>query len=130
LRERLEQAGSLTADVRDALKRADGRGIEAATSRLETLALELKLLHAEYRRLPAEDAGRDEPALTHARAALEAAATRLARSSAAGGGLLERLVTMSRNLIGTVQAARGETYEASGHTRDLPVEGLRLRKQV
>ncbi len=130
LRERLEQAELLTGEMQQGLQRADSHTIEAASARLDTLALEFKLLHAEYSRLPKVDETTTEPGLATARAGLDRTATRLARSAAIGGGLLERLVALTSKLIGTLQTAGGETYLASGKTRELPFEGLRLREKA
>lgn len=130
LRERLERAEALAAEVRRALGRADAEAIEAATARLETLGLEFKLLDAEYRRIPTPADGPSDREHERARAAFEVAATRLARSAATSSGLLERLVAMSRGLSATLQAALGETYRPTGRTREATLAGLRLRKQA
>ena len=132
IREMLEQAGGLGAAMREGLKRADVESIEGATSRLQTLALEFKLLEAEYRRLPVgrDEAPADRVELARSRARLEQAATRLARSAAVVGGLLERMVAMSRNLLAALDAAAGESYLPNGLTRESRAKGIRLREQA
>ena len=47
-----------------------------------------------------------------------------------GSGLLERLVTMSRNLIAAIGGSVGESYLSNGRSRDLPLEGFQLRETV
>ncbi len=128
--ERLDLAEALSVEMRNALKQADATAIESATARMETLALEFKVLDAEYRRLPPEDPDAREPGIDRALTRLNDTSTRLARSAAIGGGLLERLVSMSRQLIGALQGASGETYLPSGRTRDLPTKGLRLAEEA
>jgi hypothetical protein len=111
------------------LHRGDSRAIESGTARLETVLLEFKLLADEHGRLPQRRDDAD-PAVRHARIALERTATRLARSAAVTGGLLERLVRVSRKLVDTFQAAGGETYLPTGRTRETPFRGLRLREDA
>jgi hypothetical protein len=107
-----------------ALRSADAAAIDAATAQLETVALEFRVLEGEHRRLgPAQP----EPGLAEAAAKLHETATRLARSAAVSGGLLERLVAQSRRLLSSLASARGETYLPSGQTREPSLEGLRLR---
>ena len=128
LRERLEQIAELSTAMQRALKRTDVAAIDEAATRLETLALEFKLLAAEYRRLPEPDG--DSPDLQRARGDLEQTAMRLARSAAVGGGLLERLVAVTRQLVHVIDAAVGETYLPSGRTRERDLDGMRLREQA
>jgi hypothetical protein len=129
LRDRLEEAAALTVDMQHDLHRGDSRAIESGTSRLETVLLEFKLLAEEHGRLPLRP-GDADPAECRARLELERTATRLARSAAVTGGLLERLVRVSRKIIDTFQAAGGETYLPSGRTRETPFRGLHLREEA
>jgi hypothetical protein len=46
------------------------------------------------------------------------------------GGLLERLVTMSRRLLSALGSAKGETYLATGQTRESSLQGLHLRERA
>jgi hypothetical protein len=126
LRERLERAAGLEHDMRASLRLADAAGIESATCRLETVALEIRLIAAELARLP--EVGR-APELDRARAELDRTATRLARSSAVGGGLLERLVGMARRFTAAIDADT-ETYLGSGAVRERSVRGLRLEEKA
>ncbi len=131
LRVRLEQVADLSTRMRTALRRADAPAIDRATSRLETLALEFKLLHDELMRVPADDDGTAETASEReARARLIDATTALTRSAAVHGGLLERLVTMSNGLVGLIQTTRGTPYGADGRAGDMTGEGIHLREQA
>lgn len=128
---RLIQAEALGVEVRRGLAGGDAESIDAATARLETLIIELRLLQAEWSRLPAmlgAEAASSE--LIAARHELDEAMTRLARSAAIHGGLLERLVGLSRRLLETLGQSDGEAYLPSGRSRELPVDGLQLRQQV
>jgi hypothetical protein len=131
LTERLNGAETLSADLRLGLQRADAPAIEAATARLETLVLELRVLLGEYRRLfPAGGAVPADERLASARAGLEASAARLVRSQAMASGLLERMVTLHRGLLGILAAASGEPYQRSGAAPLLAPPGLRLRERA
>ena len=127
LRDRLEQADELSSAMRAALRRADATAIDEATSRLETLALEFKLLYDEFSRAP-EPA--ESAAALDARERLAQTAGRLTKTAAVHGGLLERLVSMSSALADTVQSTRGEPYGADGRATALDAAGLRLREQA
>jgi len=61
---------------------------------------------------------------------LEATASRLARSSAISGGVLERMVTIRRGLLALVSEATGGSYESSGRAKELDPHGVRLRQQA
>jgi len=128
LRLRLEQAAELEDEMRRGLRDADATRIEAATCRLETVALEVKLLAAELDRFPA-GADIHDPDVQRARAELDETATRLARSSAVGGGLLERLIGLSRRLTKALDAGT-ETYLYSGVARERTVRGLTLEEEA
>jgi hypothetical protein len=131
LRERLEAAEALTLEVRDGLRSADAPAIEDATSRLETLALEFRVLEQEYRRLPEPREDSLESSLVeHSRSELEQAALRIARSAAVGSGLLERLVAVSRNLVATLSPEPGESYLPNGRAREQRFEGFRLKEMA
>jgi hypothetical protein len=130
LRERLVHAEALVSEMQHGLVRADAETIENAGARLDSVLLEFKVLAEEYGRAPVTSTEETTSDERRAHESLEAAATRLARSCAVGGGLLERLVTISRRLTGTLQAARGETYLPTGRTRELAGEGLRLREKA
>ena len=131
LKERLDAIEALSSDVRGAIVRADRAAIESATARLETLAQEFKLLAEEHARLTSADAGAsDDPRVVAARDRLRSAAQRLARSSAVAGGLLARVIQMSRGLLSVVTNARGGTYLSTGRTPELAVGGIRLREQA
>ena len=128
LNRQLESAERLTAEMRQGLRDADADAIDAAAARLRTLALECKLLHEEYRRFPVEPMEADGPGFAEARALFERTATRLARNAAVSGGLLARLVELSRQLIESLGPAGGDTYMPSGRTRENPVGGVGLRE--
>lgn len=131
LRARLERAESLAASVRQALGRADVDAIDSATARMETLAQEVKLLAEEHRRLgAAPPAIENDPRLVEARRALRETTTRLARGAAVAGGLLVRMVGLSRGLLSMLDSARSGTYRPSGTTPEIGVEGLRLQERV
>ena len=127
---RLEAAERLTAEMRAGLRDADAEAIDDAASRLRTLALECKLLHEEFQRCPAEAAGTTDSGLARASVRFEQTATRLAREAAVSGGLLERLVELSRRLIATIGTPEGDTYMASGRKREHPVGGVDLREMA
>jgi hypothetical protein len=129
LRERIQAAVAESGTMRAALARADVAGIESATERLQTIALELKLLEAERRRRPT--GGRDVPAgeSLRVRRELEAMLTRLARVAAVDGGVLERLVSLGHRLIDAIYPA-GESYLPSGRPREIAGRGLRLREKA
>ena len=130
LRERLEAVNLLNVEMHRSLKEGDAAAIHDASSRLETLLLEFKLLHGEYQRLPEPAVG--DRAFDNARKQLEISAIQLARSTAIGGGLLERLIHMSRMLIGAIasSASSGDAYDPTGKTPELTGDGLRLRETV
>jgi hypothetical protein len=131
LRERLELVHDLSAEVRLALTGGDAAKIDDAAAQMETIAQEFKLLAQEYDRLPPH--GADETAdgpVERERKALAETAERIARSAAVNGGLLERLLTLSRGLIGLFGAATDGTYQSTGRSSELPASGLRLREQV
>lgn len=127
LRERLEGAERLHAEMADALKRGDATAIDTATSRLETLLLEFKVLRQGLDR-SATATSRDDRELDRAREAFESTAVRLARSSAISGGLLTRLVEMSRRLSAAIESARGADYMPSGRPSESGRRGLRLEE--
>jgi hypothetical protein len=128
LRRRLETALGLTLEVRDGLAGGDAAAIDNASARMETAAQEFKLLAQEYDRLPA--LAEMTPDLEAERAALERAAERIARSAAVTGGLLERMVAISRGLLGLLASARDGTYSSAGRCSGLEVSGLRLRERA
>ena len=128
--ESLETAEELTEEVHRGLRAADASAIEAATGRLETLALEFRVLEQEYRRLPAPAREGGTRALDRARADLERTSLRVARSAAVGSGLLARLVAVSRNLIATMGTGPGESYLPDGRPREMPFEGFRLKEMA
>ena len=132
LRERLEQAESLTKVVRRALTSGQAREIENATSRLETIALEYKLLADEYKALAdaiVPDGTFCDPGVEQERKALEQTAVQVARSSAITGTLLERMVTISRKLLELAGTAGGQGYEPSGRAPALSA-GIQLKEQA
>jgi hypothetical protein len=126
LRERLEIVASLEHEMRASLGRGDARAIDDTTSRLETVALEVRLLAAELERLPGATGG---AGLDVARAELDRTAMRLARSSAVGGGLLERLIALTRKFTAALDADT-ETYSGNGGVRERPMRGLRLEEEA
>jgi hypothetical protein len=131
LRQRLESIEALSGDVRRALVRADTAAIEDATARVETLAQEFKLLAEEYGRLTRAGAEvSDDFRVAASRAALCETTLRLARSSAVAGGLLARMVQLSRGLLSVLSTAREGTYLPTGRAPELAVEGIRLREQA
>lgn len=131
LRERLESAHELAAASREWLKRGDAGEIEAGTARLRSTAEEFKLLVAEFERLPAlpADEARDSR-LVRAHAELAATVSRLARSSAVSGGLLERLITVARGRLNLLTASKDGTYRPSGESSQPEPRGVRLKEWV
>jgi len=129
LRTRLEEAHSLTESMRASLHGGSVPEIDALTARLETKALEFKVLVEEYRRARA-GAGPEEAADAAARKDLEETASRLARSGAVSGGVLERMVAIRRGLLALVADATGEVYEPNGRTKEIAPKGVRLRQQA
>jgi hypothetical protein len=127
LRDRLDCAAALHLQMREGLERGDAEAIESATPLLETLLLEFKVLRDEYERLGGLVEPTEAQALCRAKAEFETTATRLARAAAVGGGLLERLVSLNRRLLDTLETSTGETYLASGQPRRESLGGLRLR---
>jgi hypothetical protein len=131
LRGRLESAHDLAVRVRERLPAGDVAEIESATAQLETVAQEFKVLAEEYDRLPPFDPGtEDEAAVAAARASLESTAARIARSAAVAGGLLERMVAISRGLLGLLGSASDGTYSREGRAKEPDARGLRLREWV
>jgi hypothetical protein len=129
LRTRLEEAHSLSEKMRASLRSGSFGEIDAMTARLETAALEFKLLVEEYKRAHAGVPTEDETVLA-AKRDLESAAAHLARSSAISGGVLERMVTIRRGLLALVADATGEVYESTGRAKELAPRGVRLRQQA
>jgi hypothetical protein len=128
---RLGDAAGLAEEMRAALKRADAAEIEELSARLETVALECRVLAEECARVPSPSEGAaDGPELAHARDALHAAARRLARSAAFSNGLLERLITLRRALLAVAASAIGGSYESSGRIPEPQPEGVRLRRNA
>jgi hypothetical protein len=134
LTRRLDATYDLAATVRELLPGGDPAEIDAATARLETVTQEFKVLVEELRRLPADAAASADEAtldeIDRERAALEASAARLARSSAITGGLLERMVGVSRGLLDLLAIARDGTYRPDGRASDLSPRGVRLQERV
>jgi hypothetical protein len=130
LRQRLELADDLATDVRQALAEGDAPRIEAATARMETVTQEFKVLAEEYGRLGLDEGEEREPELTRARRKFRETALRLARSSALAGGLLGRLIALSRGLESLLVSGRDGTYLPSGRVSDSGTKGLRLREWV
>ena len=128
---RLQLAAELSATVRSRLANGDPAEIDDATARLETLAEEFKVLAQEYDRLPcpAPECESDEQ-LTRERSAMETAAAGLARSSALTGGLLERMVTVSRGLVDLLALAKDGTYGSSGRATEMSAHGVRLQERA
>ena len=131
LNARLEEAERLTDAVRSAIVAAETDAIDSHRARLETLAVETKVLVDELGRLAAANLkADDDPRVESARATLERTATRLARASAVSSGLLERMVTLRRGLHATVAAATGGNYLPTGRTAEFAPRGLRLRQRA
>jgi hypothetical protein len=129
--ERLEAAHALADRSRGYLARADAAAIEQATAELETVGQEFKVLVEEYGRLPApESRSAAERGVARERGALAALTERLARDSAVAGGLLERMLTVSRGLLGLVSLARDGTYLPTGRAAEFAPQGLRLRERL
>ena len=129
LRARIEEAHSLSESMRASLRSGSVPDIDALTARLETKALEFKVLVEEYRRAQA-DGGLESASDVAARRDLEEAASRLARAGAVSSGALERMVTIRRGLLALVADATGEVYEPNGRTKELAPKGVRLRQQA
>lgn len=128
LRERLEEAERLAGAMRARLAAADAEGIEEATARLRTVATEYGVLARELGRLPAAGAERGaDPAWDDALDRFRCAATSLARRAAVEGGVLHGLVELSRRLLDTLGAPRGDAYSADGRVHaPETMRGLRL----
>jgi hypothetical protein len=128
LTERLHAAEAGAQELRRLLAAGDAEAIEAATARIQNVTLEFKLLAEEYRRLPPGDP--EQATVARARAGLDRAATRLARSAAISGGTLERLAGLHRGLLALLSEAAGQTYLHSGRPAELRAEGLRIRESA
>ncbi len=132
-RERLHEAMTLTDTVRASLLDGDEETILEATARLRTVAVEYKVLSEEYARLDraAEQAPDEDPEnLERARAELEQVAIQAVRAGAIAGGLLERLVRMSRALIDAVSAEAGTGYLPTGRPAHGDFGATNLRERV
>jgi len=129
LRQRLEQAHGLAQEFRGRLTAGEAGEIEAATARLETLAQEFKTLAEEYVRLETLHPEDDDRSVAEERAALRDAVAGLARSSAIAGGLLERMVAVSRGRLGMLGTATSG-YLPSGRGSEPDPRGRRLREWV
>lgn len=130
LRTRLEAAHSLSESMRASLRSGSAEEIEAMSARLETAALEFKLLVEEYRRAEEAEPSGDDEGVADAKRELEEAASRLARGSAISSGVLERMVTIRRGLLALVADATGEVYESTGRAKEIAPKGVRLRQQA
>lgn len=131
LRQRLESVHELTRAMQQHLLAGEAERIEEAGAQLQTVAQEFKILVEEYERLPATAPDEQEaPRTLAARQALEATTTRLARSSAMAGTLLERMVTVGRGLLGLLAGAKDGTYRSDGRGPELDPRGVRLREWV
>jgi len=129
LRERLESAHELALVMREQLVRGATDEMVDCTARLETVTQEFKLIAEEYRRLRSDAPhGEADPRLVQARRELELAAARIARSSALSGGLLERLVAVSRGRLDLFGAARNGTYARDGRVSELDARGARIKE--
>ncbi len=126
---RLTCATEIAVDARGRLIHAGGDGIEADIARIETVAQELKLLIEEYERLPAEQV-EDEPGAAQAQRRLEQTIAGLARSSAISGGLLERLILISRRRFDLLGTATEGTYLSNGRVSEFDARGVRLKEQA
>jgi len=129
LRQRLEQAHGLAQEVRGRMTAGETAEIELATARLETLAQEFKVLAEEYARLEAAGPTVDSRSVARERAALRDAVAGLARSSAIAGGLLERMVAVSRGRLGMLGTATSG-YLPSGRASEPDPRGRRLKEWV
>jgi hypothetical protein len=117
--------------VRQGLARGDTDSIHSATSRLETIVLEYKLLAREFLAMaPADGEDPEDPDLAVARRSLEEVATRVACSSAVTGGLLERMVTVSRNLLSMLAGSNADGYTPSGRCAEYSPTGLRITERI
>ena len=131
LRHRLECAHELALAVRGQLARGATGEIIDGSARLETVAQEFKLLVEEYERLPptGPDVATDRN-VARARLELGETAARIARSSALAGGLLERLIAVSRGRLDLFGAAQDGTYSRDGRIPELDARGARLKEWV
>jgi len=131
LRQRLECAHDLGLAVQGHLVRGATEQIVDGTARLETVAQEFKLLVEEYQRLRRVGADVEtDRRVAQARQDLGQAAARMARSSALAGGLLERLLAVSRGRLDLFGAAQDGTYSRSGRIPELDARGARLKEWV
>jgi len=127
----LESAEELTRIMRHGLARGDVEAIHVATSRLESVALEFKLLAREVLATPAAgEADEIDPELSDARRSLEKVATRVACSSAVASGVLERLVMVSRSILAQFGGHGGDTYLPSGKNSEGALRGVRMTERA
>jgi len=129
LTRRLDCAHEIALVTRGQLARAATEDIDASIARLETVAQEFKLLVEEYDRLPL-GAGDHDPRVAEARRALDRAVANIARSSAISGGLLERLILVSRRRLELLDSAVEGTYKSNGRSAEFDARGLRLKERV
>lgn len=132
LRRRLDLAHELALAVQRQLGRSDVAAIEAATARLQSTVEEFKVLFEELERLlPSMDreAAR-HPRMLLAREEFEATLSRVARSSAVAGGLLVRIVAITRGRLGVLSTVADGTYLSTGESSPLRPRGVRLKEWV
>ena len=130
LTQRLELAHELALELRGQMTRGTTDEIETGTARLETVAQEFKLLAEEYGRLGPESEATTPGARDNAAKALAETAARVARSSALTGGLLERMVAVSRCRLGLLAGTQDGTYGKDGRGPEFDARGLRLKEWV
>ncbi len=128
LAQRLDCARDIAVDMQAQLVRGGTAEIEAGIARIETVAQEFKLLVEEYGRLPESAVRSEETAV--ARRALNRSAARIARSSAISGGLLERMIHISRRRLDLLNNAGEGTYLSNGRATEFDARGLRLKERV
>lgn len=128
LAQRLDCAHEIALAASSRLARAETPEIEAGIARLETVAQEFKLLVEEYERLPESAVADDRTAA--ARRELNRSVARIARSSAISGGLLERMILISRRRLDLLNSATEGTYLSNGRTSEFDARGLRLKERV
>jgi hypothetical protein len=128
LARRLDCAHDIALATQDQMAHASTADIEASIARLETVAQEFKLLFEEYERLPATT--ESTPRVDAAQNQFRDSVARVARSSAICGGLLERMIVVSRRRLDLLNHATDGTYSSQGRTTEFDARGLRLKERV
>ena len=128
LTRRLDCAHEIALAMHSQLARSETSEIEAGVARMETVAQEFKLLVEEYERL--RESAFEDGRIAAARAGLDRSVERIARSSAISGGLLERMILISRRRLELLNSATEGTYLSNGRASEFDARGLRLKERA